>query len=252
MAASVVLVTGGNRGIGYEIVKALVESQLPYHVFLASRDVGKGKEAAASLKPRSGSSISVVQLDVSSPESIANAVAAVKAESGRLDVLVNNAGISDQSPDLLERFRKDLEVNTIAPYAVTLAFKPLLFVQPRDGGVKDKRIVYVSSGLGSIGERLNPQGRFYNSPTPTYRISKAAVNMMAMCDGVELRHQGVKVFAFDPEFVATGIYATPDELRKMGALEPHLSGESCRDIIEGKRDADMQKLVSINGAEWPW
>ncbi|KAL7943198.1 hypothetical protein V8C42DRAFT_329967 [Trichoderma barbatum] len=251
MSASVVLVTGANRGIGYEIVKALVESPIPYHVFLGSRDINKGKTAAASLHPRSGSSISVLQLDVSSSESIANASATIKAEAGRLDILVNNAGIVDESPDSLTRLRNTLEINTIAPFAVTAAFKPLLIVQP-DDGVKEKRIVYVSSGLGSINERLNSEGTYYSVPAVEYRMSKTAVNMLAACDAFELREHGVKVFAFDPEFVATELTGTPEERRKRGALEPSVSGESCRDIIQGKRDADTSKFVTINGADWPW
>ncbi|KAL6701853.1 hypothetical protein J3F84DRAFT_399458 [Trichoderma pleuroticola] len=251
MSASVVLVTGANRGIGYEIVKALVESPIPYHVFLGSRDIAKGKAAAAKIHPRSGSSISVLPLDVSSSESIANAAATVKAEAGRLDILVNNAGIVDESPDSLTRLRNTLEINTIAPFAVTQAFKPLLTVQP-EGAVKEKRIIYVSSGLGSINARLDPKSPYYGVAGVEYRMSKTALNMLAVCDAFELKDHGVKVFAFDPEFVATELTGTPEERRKRGALEPSVSGESCRDIIEGKRDADTSKFVSINGAEWPW
>ncbi|KAL7908719.1 hypothetical protein GGI35DRAFT_409747 [Trichoderma velutinum] len=251
MSASVVLVTGANRGIGFEIVKALVESSIPYHVFLGSRDTSKGKAAAAKLQPRSGSSISVVQLDVSSSESIANAAATVKAEAGRLDVLVNNAGIVDESSDPLTRLRNTLEINTIAPFAVTEAFKPLLKVHA-EGGVKEKYVVYVSSGLGSIATRLNSKAPYYSVPAVEYRMSKSALNMLAACDAWELKDYGVKVFAFDPEFVATELTSTPEERRKNGALEPSVSGESCRDLIQGKRDADTSKFVSINGAEWPW
>ncbi|RFU74269.1 hypothetical protein TARUN_7994 [Trichoderma arundinaceum] len=251
MAASVVLVTGANRGIGYEIVKALVESELPYHVFLGARDVEKGKTAAASLKPRSGSSITVLELEVSSAESIAKAAATVKAETGRLDILVNNAGIVDENSDAVARLRNTLEINTIAPYAVSTAFKPLLLVQP-ETGTQQKRIVYVSSGLGSIVERLNSGGRYYSIPAAEYRMSKSALNMLAACDAFELKEHGVKVFAYDPEFVATSLTGSPEERRKMGALEPSVSGESCRDIIEGKRDADTQKFVSINGTDLAW
>jgi NAD(P)-dependent dehydrogenase (short-subunit alcohol dehydrogenase family) len=149
------------------------------------------------------------------------------------------------------RLRRTLDINTIAPFAVSTAFKPLLLIQP-DTEVKEKRIIYVSSALGSITERMDPNARYYSHQAPAYRISKAALNMLAACDAFELKDKGVKVFAFDPEFVATSLTSTPEERRKLGALEPSVSGENCRDIIEGKRDADARKLVSINGAEWPW
>lgn len=134
---------------------------------------------------------------------------------------------------------------------MTAAFKPLLIIQS-DAGVKGKRIVYVSSALGSITERLNSTASYYCIPATEYRVSKAALNMLAACDAFELKDHGVKVFAFDPEFVATSLTGTPEERRKRGALEPSVSGESCRDIIEGKRDVDVNKFVSINGKDWPW
>ncbi|EGR47419.1 uncharacterized protein TRIREDRAFT_122556 [Trichoderma reesei QM6a] len=263
MSPTVVLVTGANRGIGYEIVKALIQSPLPYKIFLAARDPSKGQAAASSLQPlinpltaaNNQTSISVVQLDVSSPESIQAAAEQVRQEAGRLDVLVNNAGIVDQSSDPLLRLRNTLEINTIGPFAVTQAFKPLLKIQPEGEGEeqpKVKRIIHVSSGLGSIGERLNPKGAYYGLGAPEYRMSKAALNMLAACDAYELRDDGVKVFAYDPEFVATSLTGTPEERRKMGALEPSVSAESCLEIIEGKRDAETNKFLSIRGKDWPW
>ncbi|KAL6889286.1 hypothetical protein HDV57DRAFT_321167 [Trichoderma longibrachiatum] len=255
MSPTVVLVTGANRGIGYEIIKSLIQSPLPYKIFLAARDPSKGETAASSLHPLTANdqtSISVIQLDVSSPSSIQAAAEKVRQEAGRLDILVNNAGIIDQSPDPLLRLRNTLEVNTIGPYAVTQAFKQLLKTQPEGEPNKTKRIIHVSSGLGSIGERLNPEGPWYAIPSPEYRMSKAALNMLAACDAYELRGDGIKVFAYDPEFVATNLVGTPESRRKMGALEPSVSAESCREIIEGKRDAETHKFLSINGKDWPW
>lgn len=93
---TVVLISGANTGIGYETVRALVgQTARAYHVFLGSRSVPKGEDAAAKLRaefPDSESTVQVVQLDVSSDESIAAAVETVRTTMGYLDVLINNAG----------------------------------------------------------------------------------------------------------------------------------------------------------------
>ena len=95
-STKIVLVTGGNNGIGYETVKALLESDKPYHVLLGSRSLGKAKHAIESLQkecPNSISTLEVIQVDLDSDESIEKAFEQVKANPGHLDVLVNNAGM---------------------------------------------------------------------------------------------------------------------------------------------------------------
>ena len=91
----VVFVTGGNNGIGYEAVKALLQSDKPHHILLGSRSLEKAKLAIESLKrecPESANTVEVVQIDLDSDESIEKAFEQVKANPGRLDTLVNNAG----------------------------------------------------------------------------------------------------------------------------------------------------------------
>ena len=91
----VVLVTGGNNGIGYETVKALLQSDKPYHILLGSRSLEKAKLAIETLHkecPESTNTVEVVQVDLTSDESIEKAFEQVKASSGRIDVLINNAG----------------------------------------------------------------------------------------------------------------------------------------------------------------
>lgn len=98
---TIVLVTGANKTIGYETVKALLESDKPYHVFLGSRSLERGQEAVATLQKEctaSSNTVQVLQLDVSSDSSIEKAFETVKASVGRLDVLINNAGMQLLDP----------------------------------------------------------------------------------------------------------------------------------------------------------
>jgi NAD(P)-dependent dehydrogenase (short-subunit alcohol dehydrogenase family) len=93
--AEVVLITGANTGLGYETIKALLQSPKPYHVLMGSRDVAKGEAAVKSLQeevPKTLSKVDVVQIDVSDDDLIDNAMKHIKEKFGRLDVLVNNAG----------------------------------------------------------------------------------------------------------------------------------------------------------------
>ena len=94
----IVIVTGANKTIGYEIVKALVQSDKPYHIFLGSRSLERGKQALATLQKECADSsniVETVQLDVTSDSSIENAFNLVKSSFGRVDTLINNAGAHD-------------------------------------------------------------------------------------------------------------------------------------------------------------
>ncbi|KAK5992771.1 Short-chain dehydrogenase/reductase tropE-like protein [Cladobotryum mycophilum] len=225
----------------------------PYHVFLASRDLEKGQAVAESFTDiPHGNSVSALKLDVTSASSIAEAAAAVEAETGRIDVLVNNAGIMSTATDELARLRETLEMNTIAPFAVTNAFKPLLLKQPPKGPKKGKRIIHVSSGLGSIAERRDPQSRYYPVDNVEYRMSKSALNMLAACNQWELRDHDVQVFALCPGFVATHLSRTPVERLSMGARDPALSGQACREVIEGKRDGEINGMPTLDNETFAW
>lgn len=106
----IVLVTGGNNGIGYETVKALLESQKPYHVLMGSRSVEKAKAAIEKLKAEvpgtSNNTVEILQVDLTSDESIEKAFAEVKGRHGYLDVLVNNAGTVHNRNSICEEKRK--------------------------------------------------------------------------------------------------------------------------------------------------
>ena len=127
-AVKTALVTGSNKGIGFEVVRQLAEAGL--HVVLAARDAARGEEAAASLRER-GLDVRFAQLDVRDSESIARVADSLANEEGGLDLLVNNAGIAsrnDGAPGAvsLEVIRDALETNFIGAVAVTQAMLPLL------------------------------------------------------------------------------------------------------------------------------
>jgi NAD(P)-dependent dehydrogenase (short-subunit alcohol dehydrogenase family) len=153
------LVTGANKGIGFEIVKQLIAEGVD--VYLGARDVERGEKAAADAGAR------FVQLDVTDPESVRRAAASL----GRLDVLVNNAGITGGSWGP-ENIREVFETNVFGVITVTDALLPLLR-QSAHG-----RIVNVSSSVGSLAGMID-------SPAPpsfSYTPSKTALNAVTVLD----------------------------------------------------------------------
>ena len=182
----VALITGANRGIGREVARQLAERD--YDVILTARDEAKAREAADELGARP------LELDVSDPGSIASAAAAVSEEPGRLDVLVNNAGIvidggvAGTDPDF-DAIQRTLETNFFGAYRLTAALLPLL----RES--EHARIVNVSSGMGGVAEM--------GGWVPGYRVSKAALNAMTRILSTELADAGVLVNSACPGFVNT-------------------------------------------------
>ena len=163
----VAIVTGGNRGIGYEICRQLARHNI--HVILTSRDTEKGKAACDALVA-DGLSVSFHQLDVTNSAHIESIAEFVASRHERVDVLINNAGIAIDPPGArfldssVETYRLTFETNVLAPLALTQALLPLM--QKRNYG----RIVNVSSGLGQLSEM--------GSGTPAYRLSKTALNAL--------------------------------------------------------------------------
>lgn len=178
-------IQGANQGLGFEAAKALATSRRgpngeAYHVLVGSRDLAKGEKAAATINAAGGDgSAEAIQLDVTDPSSIAAAAAKVRADHGRLDALVNNAGTLSQDPGgVAAALRADLEVNVLGAAAVTEAFLPLLLA------TRDPRLVFVSSSMGSLAGAADPGSRYYRSVLGTspleYRVSKAALNVSGL------------------------------------------------------------------------
>jgi NAD(P)-dependent dehydrogenase (short-subunit alcohol dehydrogenase family) len=183
---TVALVTGANRGIGRETARQLAEKGL--EVIVSARDEGDAKEAAEAIGGRP------LQVDVTDPDSIDRAAAAIGEDPGSLDVLVNNAGVgldfkvSGLEPDF-DLIERTLETNLLGAYRLTAALLALL--RASDHG----RIVNVSSGMGAVSEM--------GGGAPGYRFSKAGLNAMTRILASELEGDGVLVNSACPGFVKT-------------------------------------------------
>lgn len=237
---------GGNGGIGFETVAALLASSAKYHVIMGSRSIERGEKAVATLKERfPDGNLSLIQLDVTDEKSIIDAAAFVNSKFGSLDVLVNNAGILDRSPSLITQLRTTFETNVFAPAVVTEAFLPLLQKS------KDARLIYVSSSLGSIALRGDPSRKQLGGAV-AYRASKAALDMLAACHQADYG-ETIKVFAFDPGLVVTNLAGESqrEALAARGAGSAEVSAQTALSIIDGRRDADVGKFLYKDGI-LPW
>ena len=191
----VALVTGGNRGIGLEVCRQLARKGM--RVLLGSRDAARGEQAARSLSAE-GLDVEALELDVADPVSVTAMATRVGRAPGRLDVLVNNAGVfldsrAEDGASVLtvdcQRLRDTLEVNTFGALRVTQAVLPLLRRQ------RHARVVNVSSGMGQLADM---QGGW-----PAYRLSKTALNALTRMMADELRSDGVLVNSTCPGWVRT-------------------------------------------------
>jgi NAD(P)-dependent dehydrogenase (short-subunit alcohol dehydrogenase family) len=115
---------------------------------------------------------------------------------------------------------------------------------------RDGRLIYVSSDLGSITRRADPNDQYYKLPAVAYRMSKSALDMLMVCHHVELQEKGIKVWAFNPGYVVTNLSGTGEagiqERIKNGAGDASLSAKALADIVSGKRDQDVGKHVEAD------
>jgi len=193
---TIALVTGANKGIGYRIVEQLAERGMT--VLLGGRDQKRREAAAVEL------GVEPVALDVTDPASVAAAAAHVRTAFGRLDVLVNNAGIAGTgavppSDTTVEAVREVFDTNVYGAIRVTNAMLPLLLRSPAP------RIVNVSSMVGSLAVQSDPAGRLsVIPPTVAYPMSKTALNAVTVQYARELAGR-VLVNAADPGYCATDL-----------------------------------------------
>jgi len=195
MSDRIALVTGANKGIGFEIARAL-GTEHGMTVLVGARDEIRGKAAAEAL----GDFARPVRLDVTDPAS----VAALAAGIDRLDVLVNNAGVllergAPPSGTPLELLRDTFAVNVFGVVAVTNALLPVLRQAPA------ARIVNLGSGLGSLAFTTEPGHVYAQNPLLAYNASKTALNAITVSFANELRGTAIKVNTADPGYCATDL-----------------------------------------------
>lgn len=188
----IAIVTGGNRGLGFEACRQL--AKIGVRVVLTCRDVEKGKKAAAILK-QEGLLVDIEQCDVTDPHSIEKLAERVKKKYHHCDIVVNNAGILIEKNshssllDSTENVQKALQVNFYGPLQMCKALIPLM----KKSGYG--RVVNVSSGLGQLSEM--------GSGYPSYRISKVAINAITRILASEFEGTGIKVNSVCPGWVKT-------------------------------------------------
>lgn len=213
----IALVTGANKGIGYEISRQI--GLTGAIVLMGARNPGRGQAAARALDEE-GIAASWLPLDVTDAQSIENAAARIAEEHGRLDILVNNAGIGatgDGAPSQasLAAVRQVFETNFLGALAVTQAMLPLL----RRSGAG--RIVNLSSSLGSLTLNGDPSWEAYDVKLIGYNSSKTALNMLTVQLAAELRDSGITVQSICPGLTATDLTGhAGDRLPAEAAVAP--------------------------------
>ena len=197
----IVLITGGNKGIGFETARQL--GKMGYEILLGSRNEKRGLEAVTLLE-KENIKAKTVGLNVTDPASILSTAERIEQEYGWLDILINNAGVFlegeiTQSELDLSILKRTYETNVFGVFSVTKAMLPLL--RKSSSG----RIVNLSSGLGSLTLNTDPKSEFYNVNTLAYNSSKTAVNALTVFFAKELLHSPIKINSVCPGFTATDL-----------------------------------------------
>jgi NAD(P)-dependent dehydrogenase (short-subunit alcohol dehydrogenase family) len=242
---TIALVTGANRGIGFETSRQL--GQKGMHVLMGARNEAKGKEAETKLKSE-GLDVEFILLDVDDPKTHAKAAKTIEEKFGKLDVLVNNAGIlideknngsfvttSKTSMDVL---RKTFETNFFNVVALTQTLLPL--IKKSAAG----RIVFLSSGLGSLTWHSDPKSPIYNYKPMAYDVSKTALNAFGVHLAYELKDTAIKVNVAHPGSVVTDMNANGD-------LEVSEGAKTSVALATLPADGYSGKFIHL-GKELPW
>ena len=199
---TIALITGANKGIGFETARLLGARGLT--VLAGARDEARGREAEQALR-EGGAEARFIPLDVTDEKSVQQAAEWIDGEYGLLDILINNAGIARgdgagrPSETTLATLHTVYETNVFGVVAVTNAMLPLLRRAPAG------RIVNVSSEVGSITSMTDPDGPLAGMASVPYPSSKAALNMVTAMYAKELAGTPIKVNAANPGYCATDL-----------------------------------------------
>jgi len=258
------LVTGGNRGIGLQVVKSILEERADYFVFLGCRNLEEGTALAKNLSQEYGDRVDAVRLDVTSAESIAKAVETIAARQQQLDVLVNNAGIlleADGAQFSMDAVYETMQVNFDSVLAVTAAFLPMLLNAPGGAQVlstssgngtramglmtEDHRralmdtsldLVTLQETLAQIVEGLkDTNNQYHGIPQVGYGLSKMGVNCFSQI--LARKHPTLRVNACSPGFCNTDMCANYTGQRK--PKEPALGASVFKKVLFGKLGQDQ-------------
>jgi NAD(P)-dependent dehydrogenase (short-subunit alcohol dehydrogenase family) len=242
-----VLITGANRGLGLEFIKQFLQlAKPPKHIFAVCRAPDKAPELKKLAD--SNPSVHVLGFEVTEPKQYDKAVSEVRKVVGTkgLNLLINNAGIFDQSLNSLESQTKEnimmhYEINVAAPVLLTKAFLPLLKDSASAGGGQlSSAVVNISAILG-----CTQYEGFFKGGYP-YKYSKAALNMATHMLANELEPSGILVMAIHPGWVQT------DMGGPHGQLTPQQSISGCLKVITGLNDSHRGKMFNWEGELIPY
>jgi NAD(P)-dependent dehydrogenase (short-subunit alcohol dehydrogenase family) len=221
----IAVITGANRGLGFATARLLGQSDVK--VLVGARSLAKGEQAAERLRGE-GVDAEPLSLDVASSASIQEAARQVEHQYGRVDILINNAGIlpevtaSDVDGPLDPRmFRESFEINVFGAVSVTKAFLPLL--RKSAAG----RIVNVSSTMGSLTDQSDPSSIYYGQVVPAYQMSKAALNGLTIALSKTLKDSSIKVNSICPGWVQTDLGGPENK-----AAAPTTADEAAQIVVE--------------------
>lgn len=246
MSQKIALITGANRGIGFETARQLAKQGIK--VLIGARSEEKGKEAEATLKAE-GLDVEYINIDVDNTATHASAANEIGSKYGKLDILINNAGIFlaeefdngvpvPASKTSQETFRKTFDTNFFNTIDVTQALLPL--VKKSDAG----RIVFLSSGLGSLGLHSDPTSEIYNYKVPAYNISKTALNGYVVHLAHELKDTNIKVNTAHPGSVVT-------DMNQNGQIPVEEGAKTSVALATLPADGYSGKFIHL-GQELPW
>lgn len=219
----IALITGANRGLGFETARQL--GQAGVTPIVGARDPAKGEKAADELRS-DGLAAESLTIDVTSASSVKAAAEQVATQHGRLDILVNNAGILPEAtaeavdPLDLGMFRQTFETNVFGVVSVVQGFLPLLRAS------HSGRIVNISATVGSLSDQGDPSSPYYGLIVPAYQTSKAALNGITVALAKLLTDTPITVNSICPGFVQTDL--TP----RNRSDAPYSAEEAARFVVE--------------------